>query len=369
MNLSISRSHCTLQDHRTLQDPFFSICIPQYNRTDFLITACESFASQKFKNFEVCISDDCSNDGKEDVLLSHLKRLKLWFVYSRTDSNIRYDANLRNAISLAKGKYILLMGNDDALSDSDTLQAIYDELVRFEPVAAAVTNYRELTSGKLYRRMTTTDILGCGPSVAVSNFRNYSFLSGVILRADAARKCATEALDGSEMYQMFLGTRLVAAGGRLLAIDRVCVHKDVRVPGQVVDSYRTKPQLLSCPIVERPLPMGRLLEVVAAGLDPYHEGAERHANLLGVARQLYRFTYPFWIVEYRRVQSWRYALGVLIALRPTRITKGLSLSRSANLRLWVSYMCVGLAALSIPIRAFDVLRPQFYGLAKRIQIL
>jgi hypothetical protein len=257
------------------------------------------------------------------------------------------------------------MGNDDALSDSDSLQAIYDELIRFEPVAAAMTNYRELTSGKIYRRMTRTGVLGCGLGVAVSNFRNYSFLSGVILRADAARQCATDALDGSEMYQMFLGTRLVAAGGRLLAIDRVCVDKDVRVPGQVVDSYRTKPQLLSCPILERPLPMGRLLEVVAAGLDPYHEGAERQANILRVARQLYRFTYPFWIVEYRRVQSWRYALGVFLALRPTRVTKGLSLSRYANLRLWVSYMTVGLAALGIPISTFDVLRPYFYGLAKR----
>src|SRR5262249_5694389 len=129
------------QSHRTLRNPFFSICIPQYNRTDFLIAACESFASQKFMNFEVCIIDDCSNDGKEGALLSYLKQLNFCFVYSRTESNIRYDANLRNAISLSKGKYVLLMGNDDALSDSDSLQAIYDELIRFEPVAAAITNY------------------------------------------------------------------------------------------------------------------------------------------------------------------------------------------------------------------------------------
>jgi glycosyltransferase involved in cell wall biosynthesis len=363
----VDRSLC--ENHRTLREPFFSICIPQYNRTDFLIAACESFASQKFRDFEVCISDDCSNDGKEGALLNHLKRLNLCFAYSRTESNIRYDANLRNAISLSKGKYLLLMGNDDAFSDSDALQAIHDELVRFEPVAAAITNYRELTSGKIYRRMTTTGVLGCGPRVAVLNFRNYSFLSGIIFRADAARRCATEAVDGSEMYQMFLGTRLVAAGGRLLAIDRVCIDKDVKVPGQVVDSYRTKPRLLSCPILERSLPMGRLLEVVAAGLDPHHEGADRQANLLRVARQLYRFTYPFWIVEYRRVQSWRYALGVFLALRPTRIIKGFSLSWCAKLRLWVSYMTGGLVALSIPIGAFDALRPHFYRLAKRIQIL
>ena len=366
-NSMVDPSLC--ESHRTLREPFFSICIPQYNRTDFLIAACESFASQKFRDFEVCISDDCSNDGKERLLLDHLGRLSLSFVYSRTQSNIRYDANLRNAISLSKGKYLLLIGNDDALSDSDVLQSIHDELVRFEPIAAAITNYRELTSGKIYRRMTTAGVLGCGPHVAVMNFRNYSFLSGVILGGDEARKCATEAVDGSEMYQMFLGTRLIAAGGRLLAIDRVCINKDIEVPGQIVESYRTTPRLVSAPILERPLPMGRLLKVVAAGLDPHHEGADRQANLLRVAGQLYRFTYPFWIVEYRRVQSWRYALGVFLALRPTRITDGLSLSRSVNLRLWVIYMVGGLVALSIPIAAFDALRPHFYSLAKRIHIL
>ncbi len=58
-----------------------------------------------------------------------------------------------------------------------------------------------------------------------------------------------------------------------------------------------------------------------------------------------------------------------LALRPTRITEGLSLSRSVNLRLWVSYMVGGLVALSIPIGAFDALRPHFYSLAKRIHIL
>jgi hypothetical protein len=363
MNLSFC------DNHRTRQEPFFSICIPQYNRTEFLIAACGSFALQKFRDFEVCVSDDCSSDGKEDTLLKSLKQLNLSFVYSRSGSNSRYDANLRNAISLSRGKYLLLMGNDDALSDSHALQAIHDELIRFEPVAVAITNYREKSSARIYRRMTTTGILGWGPGVAVSNFRNYSFLSGVIFRGDRARNCATDELDGSEMYQMFVGTRLIAAGGRLLAIDRVCVDKDIEVPGQVVDSYRTKSRLLSCPIVERPLPMRRLLEVVAVGLEPHHEGVDRRANLLGAAKQLYRFSYPFWIVEYRRVQSWRYALGVFLALRPNRIIHGLSLSWCANLRLWVSYMTCGLVALTIPIGAFDVLRPHLYRFAKRSHIL
>ncbi|MDB9482187.1 glycosyltransferase, partial [Dolichospermum circinale CS-537/05] len=44
-----------------IENPFFSICIPQYNRTSFLIEACKVLAQQTFKNFEVCISDDQSN--------------------------------------------------------------------------------------------------------------------------------------------------------------------------------------------------------------------------------------------------------------------------------------------------------------------
>jgi hypothetical protein len=348
--------------------PFFSICIPQYNRTDFLVKACMTFLAQRFKDFELCISDDCSNDGKELSLLECLRRSGLVFTYSRTATNFRYDVNLRNAISLSAGRYLLLMGNDDGLSDPETLQFLHDELIYFQPVAAAITNYREHGSGQVYRRMTKTGVLGKGPDFAVEVFRNYSFVSGVVLEGDAARKSASDAIDGSEMYQMYLGTRVIAAGGKFLGIDRVCVDKDLQIAGQVVDSYRTKPRLRPCPIVERPLPMGRLLEVVAAGLAPYHVGAERERHLIQVARQLYQFTYPFWVVEYRRVQSWRYAFGVLLALSPTRICKGLPLSWFARLRLWLTYLMIGVVALSVPIGSFDALRPRLYAIAKRYKI-
>ena len=52
-------------DNRTLENPTFSICIPQYNRTSFLLEALKTLNEQDFKDFEVCISDDCSTDGRE----------------------------------------------------------------------------------------------------------------------------------------------------------------------------------------------------------------------------------------------------------------------------------------------------------------
>jgi glycosyltransferase involved in cell wall biosynthesis len=345
--------------------PFFSICIPQYNRTDFLIKACRSFSSQDFKNFEICISDDCSTDSKEEVLLDCLRNSGFTYVYVKTERNLRYDGNLRNAIALSVGEYLVLIGNDDGMSDKAVLRTIHDEVLRFCPVAVAITNYRQLPSGRIYRRITKTGVLGSGPGTAVSNFRNYSFVSGIILNGEAARKAATEVLDGSEMYQMYLGTHMIAAGGRLLGIDRVCVNKDLQIEGQTIDSYRTRPKLNPCPIVERPLPMVQLLHVVATGLGSDGDTRRRERHLMEVAQQLYRFTYPFWAFEYRVYESWRFALGVYLALRPPRIARGLIFSHFTRFRLWLTYLCFGILGLMIPVPVFNACKTWLFAFAKR----
>jgi hypothetical protein len=348
--------------------PFFSICIPQYNRTDFLVKACRSFFSQDFKNFEICVSDDCSTDLKEEVLLDCLRNSGATYVYSKTERNLRYDGNLRNAIALSAGEYLVLMGNDDGMSDNAVLRAVHDEILRFCPVAVAITNYRELRSDRIYRRITKTGVLGSGAATAVSNFRNYSFVSGIILNGELAREGPTEVLDGSEMYQMYLGTRMIAAGGRLLGIDRVCVNKDLQIEGQTIDSYRTRPRLHPCPIVERPLPMVQLLHVVAMGLDSDGDARGRDGHLMQVAQQLYRFTYPFWAFEYRAHESWRFALGVYLALRPPRIAKGLTFPRRGRLKLWSTYLCFGVLGLMMPIPIFNAFKPWLYTFAKRSRV-
>lgn len=347
--------------------PFFSVCIPQYNRTEFLIESMESFRSQRFRDFEICISDGHSTDGKQPLIVDYLRKSGLTFIYSQANEQLPYDRNLRRSIGLSKGGYVLLMGNDDELADPDVLQDLYDALERNKPVAAAVTNYYELGSGRQYRRTVETNMLGDGPYVAARTFRNYSFLSGVMFQGDAARDAATDALDGSEMYQMYLGTHLVAQGGRYLGLDRFSVNKDIQIPGRVVDGYQCEQKTHPCPIVERHLPMGRLLEVVAAGLEPHHTGIERDKTLARVATQLYQFTYPFWIIEFRRVQSWRYAVGVLLALRPSITAKHLALSRGSKLRLWATYIVGGAGALIFPIRLFEFWRPRLHRLAKEFR--
>jgi glycosyltransferase involved in cell wall biosynthesis len=348
----------------TAAAPYFSICIPQYNRTDFLLEAIRSFAVQDFQDFEVCISDGGSTDAGTDRIEAALKTHGLRYVLSRSDRNLQYDENLRTSIASSKGRYLLLMGNDDALADECTLSQIRRVLDANAPVAVAITNYLELSTSTHYRRMRSTEVLGSGPAVAASTYRHYSFVSGVILDGKGSREAPTDACDGGEMYQMYLGSRLIAGGGRFLSIDSTCVHKDIQISGRAVDSYRSRPRLHPCPLVERPLPMGRILQTVEFGMvSAASESATREAAGT-IARQLYMFTYPYWVFEYRRVQSFKYALGVYMALRPSVTTRTSRITWSAKTVCWLAYLGFGAAAFATPIAVFDRARPLLYAIAK-----
>lgn len=344
--------------------PFFSICIPQYNRTSFLKVAINSFKDQNFSNFELCISDGGSNDGRIDELEEFLDQSGLGYRLARSLRNLRYDENLRSAIGLSSGRYVLLMGNDDAFADASCLQDLHDTLVAHPATVVAITNYRELSTGRVYRRMAHTGPLGSGPKAASETFRHYSFLSGVVLDGPKSRAAATDRVDGSEMYQMYLGARHVAEGGTFLGIDRLLIDKDIQVPGETVDSYRTRQKGPRWSFVERPLPLGRIVATVAAGIEMGSPSTDNRSILAQLARQLYVFTYPFWVFEYRRVQSWAFAVGVYRALRPSVTCCTISLRTGDRLKMWILYLVQGLAAFVIPIAVFDLLRGRLYKLAK-----
>jgi hypothetical protein len=344
--------------------PYFSICIPQHDRTDFLLRVCASFAEQTFRDFEVCISDDCSPDGRQAEIVEFLERNGLSHRFVTQDRNLRYDGNLRASMALARGRYCLLMGNDDCLAAPDTLQELHDEIVAAGEPAVIVTNFEDFTSGAITRRIPQTGILGSGPRLAAGFFRNFAFVSGVLLSREEAQREATDRWDGSEMYQMYIGCRLIAAGGAVMGVERSVVRKDVRIPGIAVDSYARRPRLKPCPIEERKLTLAQLGHVVTDAVAPYLPARERGWVAERVLFQIFVFTYPFWLLEYRRVQSWKYAVGVGLGMRPRNTLPAVELGRARRFRLRVVYALASAAGLLAPDRLFGALRPILYRIAK-----
>ncbi len=97
-----------------------SICIPTFNRADFLRYNLLSITGQFDADpslagvVEVVISDNASADNTKEMVASFIEKYPN-IVYNRNETNIGFDRNLNNAVRLAGGKYCFTLGDDDAL--------------------------------------------------------------------------------------------------------------------------------------------------------------------------------------------------------------------------------------------------------------
>jgi hypothetical protein len=83
-----------------------------------------------------------------------------------------------------------------------------------------------------------------------------------------------------------------------------------------------------------------------------------------ILRQLLVFTYPFWLVEYRRVQSWSYAAGIALGMRPKRTAFGVELTTAGRLLIQLYYVGASVAGLLSPNWLFRWAKPILYRVAK-----
>ena len=92
--------------------PLISICVPTYNRPIYLEHALRSCLAQTCQDFEIIVMDNSTNDVSE------------WMIQKLNDPRIRYFKNEKNlgpcgntnrATSLARGRYIKFLMDDDLL--------------------------------------------------------------------------------------------------------------------------------------------------------------------------------------------------------------------------------------------------------------
>jgi len=106
-----------------------SICIPTYNRHEHLSNCLNSIviSSQNKKiDFEVCISDNCSDENTEELIKPFEEKIKIKF--NRNNKNIGTMANMFKVVSMAEGEFSWIIGNDDLLLPN-TLEKL-DNLIR-----------------------------------------------------------------------------------------------------------------------------------------------------------------------------------------------------------------------------------------------
>lgn len=96
-------------------NPFFSILIATYNRPTYIGKCLKSVLANDFKDFEIIISDDHSQKIEEikKEIQPYLKLPNVSFIYQ--PHNLGFHENYNYLIDKAKGKFLILVDDDDKL--------------------------------------------------------------------------------------------------------------------------------------------------------------------------------------------------------------------------------------------------------------
>ena len=267
----------------------------------------------------------------------------------------------------ARGRYVFLLGNDDALAGPDTLDKLAAMLHELGLPEVVFTNYEDWDSGEVVRRGLRTCVLGAGPTAAITHFRSFSFVSGLIYDQAAAVRHETDRWDRSIYYQIYIACRILAAGGRLGALDLCSVRKDVRVEGHSVPNYASKWANAPRSFQSRHTGLDSVIRVTSDAVLPLLPMAQQSATLRRIVAKVLAFTYPFWLFEYRRVSRWSFAAGVARGLWPGNLLSEYRIGFLNRAYLYALYSVVTLAALALPIALLNRVRSKLANFVRHLQ--
>lgn len=345
--------------------PFITIAIPHYKQRPYLELVLASIFAQDYDGLEIVVSNDQSPDDSDAVIPEVLRRAGRPFRYYSQPQNLGYDGNVRFCLAAAQGRYVMLLGNDDALGGPQTISQVAAALTNLNFPAVAFTNYSDWASGEVTQRALGTQNLGSGPATAVRFFRSFSFVAGLIFDQAAARQHETERWDQSIYYQIYLASRIIASGGTLAALDINAVRKDVRIDGRHVFNYAVKWANAPWSFQPRHTGMESVIRVTVDAITPLLPHNQRSQATRQIAQQILTITYPYWLMEYRRVANWSFAVGVARDMWPGKLLAEYTTLQTGDRRkLWLWYLAATAGGLLLPRSLFARLQKQ---LAARIR--
>jgi len=205
-----------------------SICIPTYNRSEYLAECLNSIFDQLDSNnkdsVEVCVSDNASEDNTKDIIEKFQKSHKN-IKYFRWDKNMGADNNYLKVVEIASGNYCQLLGSDDVLLPNSINVAL--EKIKEYKAGIYLLNpiqFKEQLPKDICSTDTKTDLLYHSPPASniIKELGEYfGYISGFIFQ-----KCLW---DEFAKYKRFVGSaysllyiyyEIIKKGVKLVRISR-----------------------------------------------------------------------------------------------------------------------------------------------------
>ena len=112
------------------QEPKLSVIMPIYNGEKYINISLSSVQNQKFRDIEIIMVDDNSNDDSLKIIRNYIqkdKRIKL--IENKENRRILFSKSL--AALNSKGKYIIEIDQDDMFTRDDVFDILYNESEKY----------------------------------------------------------------------------------------------------------------------------------------------------------------------------------------------------------------------------------------------
>lgn len=194
----------------------FSICIPAYNRAQFLAPLLDSVFSQDYRDFDVIICEDYSRERADIAATASRYRERYPGIlrYYENETNLGYDANIRNLVEKATGEFCFFMGNDDVMCPG-AVSGVAEVLSRHQNIGVVLKSYawfdnEPKNTNQEVRYFSEERRFAAGPEAIKTCFRRSGVISGYVVDRDCALAVATSKFDGSLYYQKYLTANVLA---------------------------------------------------------------------------------------------------------------------------------------------------------------
>src|SRR4051812_49240626 len=192
-------------------DMLASICIPSYNRPELIKTLLDSVDCRPDR-VEVVIHEDKAPRREEvrAVVEAFAARSPLRVIYRENEINHGYDANIRSLVEAAQGDFVIFMGDDDWFLPRK-LESYLNFLEGSRDVGYVLRSY---CGGHPDGTLEPFQYLGAGRRFeagidsAAWMFKRSVCITGVTFRRASITPLATDAFDGTLLYQVYLAAEV-----------------------------------------------------------------------------------------------------------------------------------------------------------------
>ena len=181
--------------------------MPSYNSAEFVSDAIESVLGQTYSNIELVIVDDGSTDGTPSILENLANRESGRLTVIRNQSNAGIPHTWNEALSRARGEFIVPFASDDLLP-SRAIEIKLGHMLEHPHVDVLITDFEVLTEAGVLRDRNEKRMV-------VPQFNK---LYGI---------------DWNHPYEALLGGNFIPAGAVMVRLARVAVdllRQDPRCP-------------------------------------------------------------------------------------------------------------------------------------------